>query len=331
MEIETAKLNEEWQKRTSQLMQRHEDEKRCLKRINEDGRELLREFIERKCKTETEGMMSSAVAELNAETKRKCEKVVECALAEQSALFEEQMRNSLLNLELDERNKTDELRTPMDLQHHLLACRHITELMHTMDIMKNEHEARVTKHKSGELKHSWSEFQSKQHNAKEANISSEIHRVAHELMIKKESEAEPDELLIIHDSVETVEGAWEDSKLAWIEGGRNQPFVDIKWKRLENDLIEQPADSFASLVFDRITQPQTSLHSRQSIQQIASSIIDMVRKSCDEGKLEENIARVIQAMLEDRSTTPTVDVHLMPKAAAVSIRHSLDVPEQRVL
>lgn len=327
--METTKLNKDWQERTNQLMQRQEDEKRCLRRLYEDGSALLREFIERKCKEMSEQTMSSALESFKVELEAEHEEVVE-ELAKQSKLFDEKMREMMKSLEFNDLDWTEELRA-MVVHHHSLVCRHVTELMQLMAVKQRQREMKnERKAQSGSLKHLWEDFLSKLHefvrdeqqlDAEEARILSEVHRVRRELVMEAtrrridgKSEVKPDELLIIHENGLNCHGAMDKSTLEWV-AGKSTPFPEVERKRLDKDQIEISTDLFAS------PRPLSSL---QSIQEIASSIIAMARESADESELRANITKVIEKLVDDRSSMPTNDDISTPKPETLGMRESCE-------
>lgn len=140
MEEETSKLNEEWQVKLEELMKIHETEKREIAQIFHDSRKLFCEFITKKHQEESKKLVEEAKEEVREEMKREYAKIIDDELAQQEKIFETSMEMTLKNLEKNDRDKMDELQNQclkaMDIQHHLMMCRQIIELLHLMSVEK---------------------------------------------------------------------------------------------------------------------------------------------------------------------------------------------------
>ena len=145
----------------------------------------MKQFIEKKCKLETDNLISQKIVETKHEMEERCSEAVERELAQQLLLFNEQMDNTITNLKVEDKNRIEEMSIQcvkaMDLQSHLMTIRQLSELMHMMTVekffwkakiqnVKNDlkHECEgvnmserlsVTRdHQSKSIKHLWDEF-----------------------------------------------------------------------------------------------------------------------------------------------------------------------------
>lgn len=147
VEAETKKLDEEWRRRLEELIKLHEEEKNDMKNIIEESRAVFCDSITKKYNDETEKLVEKARAEVQAEMEAKCAKIIDDELAQQEKVFEKSMETTLNNLSENDRDKMDELRNQclkaMDVQHHLMMCRQITELLHLMSVEKSHWEGRL--------------------------------------------------------------------------------------------------------------------------------------------------------------------------------------------
>lgn len=147
VEAETKKLNEEWHRRLQELIKIHEVEKNDMKNIIEESRAVLFDSITKKYKEETEKLVEKAKAEVREEMREECAKIIDDELAQQEKVFEKSMETTLNNLSENDRDKMDKLRNQclkaMDVQHHLMMCRQITELLHLMSVEKSHWEGRL--------------------------------------------------------------------------------------------------------------------------------------------------------------------------------------------
>lgn len=270
MENETRKLNEEWQERVNQLMMQHDAEKNCMRQFYDDSRELLREFVMGKFKAESEELASKAVAEAKIEMDKKCSEQVDSEIARQSFLFQEQMENTLKNLEINDKDRMEEMKrqclNAMDIQSHLMLCRQITEMMHMMTIEKKhwrkkmesqrkptelESEGKLLKkyaqhNQSKSIKYLLTEFMQELNDldvealdGDDEKIYQEIHQICRKFKRQKVDELE--KLLIIEEPT-VGELSKNNFNLDWIEmedSNKNienrPPFIDVKWEKFEID------------------------------------------------------------------------------------------------
>lgn len=289
---------------------------------------------------------------------------VERELAQQLALFDEQMENTLNNLKINDRQRMEEMRSQclsaMDLQSHLNAVRQISELMHLMTVEKqfwksklanmrrdlvsdealNECETSSTPaqgNQSKSIKRLWIEFlQRVDHSAgekldgDEMRICREIHHVRDKMMKQpgnydRTSTTPPP----VHDNV-VVKTVAETQSPPTNQSNGTDRFIDVAWEKMENYGNESDSDdSFSCHALKQFLQPQNSLHP-----EIASSIKNVMKK-VRELELDKNMAEVIHdAMLAEfasfNSLGQAVDFVPLPKTEVVTIRDSLNVLEKRV-
>lgn len=365
---ETEKLNEEWEKRVDRIKLQHEDEKKSLMKLNEEARNLFQEFLAKKCEHEKEILLKQTVAETKAEMEKNCVEQVNEELMQQSIDFDEKLENTLKNLEAIDKDRMNTLRNhcldSMDLQANLMTCRQLTEMMHMMVTIEKRWRMKMTDmkndfenpakdscdHQSKSLKQLWIEFQhqlcsfdGKMLGGDEKEIFDKILQIRGELMIEPSSDRSTDCFIIQeplafrHDAM-SEELMKDEQNVDWIEKRESEvgfrmeraPYVNVKW---ENDDIGSPTvDSFMSSVFNRFLEPQRSMH-RQATE-IASSIMELVKKSIDDEQLKENIATIVRDLLEGfagNKFSPDASVVVpMPKTEAVSIKDSMEVLARRV-
>lgn len=313
-----------------ELLAQHEEEKLCLKMIYEDGRELLREFVIRKCQKEADEQVTKAIADTKGEMEKKLSELVDKEVAQQAVSFEQQMENTLLNLESNDKDRMQEMREQclkaMDLQSHLMVCRQITELLQVMIVekqrwrMKNESfvdNVSLREHQSKSVKKLWTDFlqqldvvDCEKFDRDDRMIFDSVRQFQSELMLEQKQRidiADGAECFVIHEpdkSTATTNGA----TLEWINrkdnddciGKANMKLassVDIKWDRVgERAADESVVGSFSEAIFNRFAQPQHSMqhHPSLTVPKVASSIMNLMRESKDEKELELNIGMLIQ-------------------------------------
>jgi len=133
---ETRKLNEHWQLKIHQLQVEHERKMEEVKKFYDEGRCLLSESIKKKCRMENDKLLAKAIESTRREAKQKCAEAMAKELVVHTAEWEEKLRNTLAEREANDGQRMAEVRNQclkaMDVQHQLLICRQITELMHMM-------------------------------------------------------------------------------------------------------------------------------------------------------------------------------------------------------
>lgn len=261
-------------------------------------------------------------------------------LTQQSVLFQEQLENTLKNLEINDRDRMEKLRNKclkaMDIQNHLTACRHMTDMMQLLATQRKQNKHRnmktrneqesIIRETSGEharlnqsksIKHLWKELLGTiddVHNAPvdsdEKEIVDKIQKIRGDLNFGK-----VDEIFVIseHETNRTASDV-DACKL------NQRPIVE--WEKSNEDEILD-GNSFTSLLFK---QPQARRISE--IAKVTSSIMKMAR---GELKLSEydNLDTLMKKLLVDLAT-PDVEVLLLPKTRASHIKDSIDGIERRV-
>lgn len=360
-------MNEEWEEKVEKLKVQHEREIESLAKVNLDKeRKLSVKEIEKSTEVPSEDLNDAVTENLNSNSKaqetveinKNCQQAIDKELAHQSTTFQEQLQNTIKNLEVNDRDRMEEMRNQclqaMETQKHLMACRQITEMMQLLAMqrkqnqrlmkidVKNEKESIIGEasamggnsqhNQSKSLKHLWEEFLGRVDNVHNAQLDSDERKILNKIQqIRSELSAEiggdeSDEMFIISEPNDRK----QETNLDWLHRNANdddareisnRPLVE--WERSTD--IEMPAGSlFTSPLFDHISHPRRRT---SSIPKIATSIMKMAR---DESKLErESSQDAIMKKLLIHSSTADVDVVPLPRTEAVSIRDSKDVIEQR--
>lgn len=338
VETETKKLNEEWQRRLQELMMIHEEEKNDMVKIFQEARTVFCEFIAKKCKEESDKLVEKARADMKAEMKAECTKIIDQELANQHKIFEESMETTLNNLRANDRDRMNELRNQclnaMDVQHHLMMCRQITELLHLMSVEKRHYEAKLSELKdkyertisSLQSQHSQShlsgEHQSKSIFTKaltktlnsvnvntldehEKRIFDEIHRIManndRDSKIFIVTEASSSAVENSHSVID--ENDWINRKEDEMRLQRASPSVAVEWEKQKPTLNIFDDDTFMSSIFNRMST-DVERPSSKATQKIASSIIAMVRESTDDKLLEKSITELLHNMVTKHQRVP---------------------------
>lgn len=309
--------------------------------------------------------MCKAVKDTTLELERKFSSDVERELAQQLALFEEQMENTLNNLKINDRQRMEEMRSQclsaMDLQTHLMAVRQISELMHLMTVEKQFWKAKLANtrkdlvsdealsesettstaaqgNQSKSIKRLWIEFLQRvddcageKLDGDEMRICQEIHHVREKMM------KQPGNYDRTSTTGDIAAEQAETPSPSTIGSARHRPtsngtdrFIDVAWEKMENNGNESDTDdSFSCHALKQFLQPQHSLHP-----EIASSIKNVMKK-VRELQLDGNMAGMIHdALLAEfaslNSLSQAVDFVAMPKTEVVTIRDSLNILEKRV-
>lgn len=316
------------------LISLHEDEKQCLMKVYDEAQHLLKEFILGKCRCEAEKSVSEAVVKSKAEMEEKISEIVDKEVAEQSVLYQEQMRNTIRNLESNNKDRIDEMTNQclkaMDVQNHLMVCRHLTEMMHMMTVekqrwrrrmmdMKNEYESIVGKshiasansatesqdHQSKSIKYLWMEFGKQLDDVNVKALDESEQRIYNKI---REFHGE---LVMEHTASLAIDKEATVSRLADVNsthelntvckhqpGNRESPnFSEIsaQWERIDNFEGETPRHgSFSMELLNRMPMDQSTVKRQSSAPRIASTIVKMVRTSNDEKDLEKNIAILLK-------------------------------------
>lgn len=112
---------------------------------------------------------SNSNSEKTVEKKENCQQQIDKELAHQSTKFQEQLQNTIKNLEVNDKDRLEEMRRQcleaMDVHQHLMACRQITEMMQLLatqrkqnqrQMMKNEHKSIIGEASSENSQHNQS-------------------------------------------------------------------------------------------------------------------------------------------------------------------------------
>lgn len=291
----------------NQLTMAHEEEVKRFENSHEDGRGLMRELSVRMPQNETDELEVKAVADSREqdEMEMKMSAVNEDEVAQQIAKLQEQMRNTLRNLEINDNSRMNEMQDKclkaLDLQSNLLACLEMTEMVHMMALekqrcrmrmseMKNEHEAIVEAlrnkqpsrdHQSKSIKHLWMEFRSQLDDVDvgrldddEKEILDRFHQFHGQLMMEHPqlNSDGSDELFVIHepnrsaDDNATLDWIYRDDDIDCIRRQNAELASSVDVEWRKLDSVETPADaSLHATVFNRFFGPQHSVHRRSSI------------------------------------------------------------------
>lgn len=359
VENATKKLNDEWQSRMDELVAQHEEEKSCLKSIYEESCEQLREFMIEKCQRDAEVETSKAVIRTKEEMEAKLSEQLDIEVAQQAAQFQQELQNTLLNLEINDKDRMLEMRDKclraLDVQSHLMACRQMTELLHVMTLeqrrwrMKNEASARD--HQSNSIRNLWTDFlrqlddvDGERLGDDENRILDGVRRFQSELLIEQKQKIDSAECFVVleprrgtdDDNSTTARNRIDCENSDEAANAKLVSSVAVEWERVER--LDPPAGddgSFAKAVFNRFAQPQQSMHLPSTVPELASSIMSMLQESKDKKELELSIGVLIQdAIMKNLSlvdaTAAAVDIVAMPKTDAVHIKDSMTVLEKRV-
>lgn len=326
---EREKLIEEWEKRVDELKMKHEQERQRIMELNDEARDLLRDFLAKQFEHQREILLE---------------------LMQQSIDFEAKLQNTLKDLEVNEKHQAlrNQCIDSLDLQRNLMTCRQMTETMHYDERRSSEMKDTDMKNdfanskkdswddQSKSLKQLWIEFQhqldgfdSEELRGDEKEILNKIHQIRGELMMKRQradgsrNSSVIQEPIMASDDAEREELVKNLQSVDWIGERESRikraPYVNVK---RENDDIRAPTvDSFMSSGLNRFSQPQRSMQ-RQTTE-ITSSIIALVRNSNDD--LKENITAVVEGLLEasvgDKFET---DASVSPTSEAVNIKESVE-------
>jgi hypothetical protein len=321
-------------------MKIHEEEKNDMVKIFQDSRTVFCEFIAKKCKEETDKLVEKAREDAREEMKSECSKIIDDELANQHKIFQESMETTLNNLRANDIDRMDELRNQclnaMDVQHHLMMCRQITELLHLMSVEKRHYEAKLSELKNKyettisslqsqhPLSHLSGEHQSKSIfiaaltkalesvnvntlDEHEKRIFDEIHR------IMANNDRDSKIFIVTEASSSAVENSrsiidendWFNRETR-LQGASAS--VAVQWERQNPTLGVFDDDTFMSSIFNRISITDFERPSSEATQKIASSIIAMVRESNDDKLLEESVTEILHNMVTKHQPLPAESV-----------------------
>lgn len=322
-------------------MEIHVEEKNDMVKIFQEARTIFCEFIAKKCK-ESEKLVEKARADTRDEMKAECTKIIDDELANQHKTFEESMETTLNNLRANDRDRMNELRNQclnaMDVQHHLMMCRQITELLHLMSVEKRHYEAKLSELKDKydrtisllQSQHPQSHL-SGEHQSKsiftaaltktldsvnvntldehEKRIFDEIHR------IMANNDRDSKIFIVTEASSSAVENSrniidendWINRKEDEMRLQRTSASVAVQWEKQDPTCNVFNDDTFMSSIFNRMST-DVERPSLGATQKIASSIIAMVRESNDDKLLEESINELLHNMVTKHQRIPVESV-----------------------
>lgn len=355
-------------------MKIHEEEKSDMVKIFQDARAVFCEFIAKKCKEETDKLVEKAREDTKEEMKAECSKIIDDELANQHKVFEESMEMTLNNLRADDRDRMDELRSQclkaMDVQHHLMMCRQITELLNLMALEKRHYEEKLSEMKdkyesqisSLQSQHPQSNL-SGEHQSKsiftaaltktlesvdvnvldehEKRIFDEIHRIMANndcnskiFIVTEVSKSAADQNS--HNII--GENDWinrkEDEK--GLQKASASVAIAVQWEKQDPTRNIFNDDTFMSSIFNQMSTDVERPSSSVATQKIATQIIAMVRKSNDDKLLEESIIEILHKMTEKpREPTESISqpVIRMPvlRTEPLRVKDSLElINEKRI-
>lgn len=327
----------------------HEAETNCLREIYEEGCELLSKFITDKCSRKFKELMAETLAEARVEMEKECCETVDRELAAQSVLFQEQLQNTLSNLEEGCKDRMEEMKSQclvaMDLQSHLLICQKITEMMHMMTMEKKRCRTKlmdVKREHEGEKK-SGSKVSTLDDQSKsikqlltemlqqldgvdvrtlaqdEMRIFHEIHRIHDDVMIEASQKVcDTDEVLIIHQPAVAKDKLMNDvASLDWIDRKNDVNFRENHASFpaasfSKHDAIDKNVQSsFASSFESSIFQrfAQSNSPSQSSSPEELASKIIKIVKETNDDKHLKENVASIISNVMSAERFPPVDLH----------------------
>lgn len=340
-------------------MKIHEEEKNDMVKIFQEARAVFCEFIAKKCKEESDKLVEKARVDTREAMKAECTKIIDDELANQHKIFEESMDATLNNLRANDIDRMDELRNQclnaMDVQHHLMMCRQITELLHLMSVEKRHYETKLSEVKN-KYETTISSLQSQhpsthlsgEHQSKSIFIAA-LTKALDSVNVNTLDEHEKrifDEIRRImanndRDSkifivAEASTSAIENSRRIidendWLNREEDElrlqtASVAVQWEKQEQNYGIFDDDTFMSSIFNRMSTDVDRPSSRAT-QKIASSIIAMVRKANDDKLLEESITEILHSMVTKHQRVPAESVIPMPvlRTEPLQIRDSAEL------
>lgn len=351
-------------------MKIHEEEKNDMMKIFQEARTVFCEFIAKKCKEETDKLVEKAKLDTREAMKEELAKLIDDELANQQKVFEESMEMTLNNLKANDRDRMNELRNQclnaMDVQHHLMMCRQITELMHLMSIEKCHYDAKLSEMRD-KYEMTISSLQSQlpsslltgEHQSKSifiATVEKVLERFAlnrldeHEKRIFDEihcimanNDCDSKIFIVTEASSNAVENSlniidendWINQKEDEMRLQRASASVAVQWERQNLSIFND--DTFMSSIFNRMST-DFDRPSSKATEKIASSIIAMVRESNNDKLLEESITEILHNMVtKQHRVLPAESVvqHVIPmpvmRERSIQIKDSVElINEKRI-
>lgn len=368
VETETKKLNEEWERKWQELKKLHEQEKKDMIEIFHDSRKVFCDFISKKFKQDTEKLIEQARDEVRREMEVRCANLIDEELAQQHKNFEESMEVTLNNLKANDRDKMNELRSQclrtMDVQHDLLVCRQITELLHLIGVERRHCEEKLCE-MSGRYKATIESLQSRleahethqQHPSKSiftAALMTTLNGVDDVNALDEHEKRIFDEIQRLmqndsnhgNDDNEASSGTFivseasnshqNSNKSDWIfvndnEMGsqRNSSSVAVQWERIDSLEIPEADDAFLSSIFN----DTSSTTDAQTLSQIALSIMELLKLELDERNLQTAISAVLRNTLGMQKRETLQPLIPMPttttSADPLRIKDSVEIVHQK--
>ncbi|CRK92940.1 CLUMA_CG006624, isoform A [Clunio marinus] len=346
--------DEECQKRINDLISKHEYEKTKLRKTYDDARDLLTKFTSKKFQIEMGKVRTKAYDEAESEMNGKVLEIVDREIANQNILCQEQINNTLKNMEINNRDRINEMKNQclkaMDVQNHLMTCRHITEMMHMMTVQKRYWSRQISDMKNdlenlmGTLpKNSFPHHQSKSIKRLFMELVSQIHNVNNEELDETEKTLLDgirqlhSELLMTSNSEEMTQGyensirskenvkTEHDDRLIDIHCIETSNLkllssIEVQWEKIENVDNEMfPSNSFLLTVFNRFNM----VRSRQSVSTSNNSSFEPTMTDNDSLNILESFS-LADAM------APAVAIIPMPKTEDFHAKDSLTLMNKRV-
>lgn len=277
---------------------------------------------------------------------KECDEKLEQELLLQSVVFQEQLENTMKNLEANDRDRMEEMRNQcmktMDVYHHLMACRQVTEMMQLLATQRKQNKQRKIETRnesiitapSGEhsrlnqsksIKYLWREFLARiddysddaQLDSDERKIVDKIQQIRNDLDCMLEG---VDEIFII---------SGQEGQQDWLHRTSDVDVCKItqrpivEWEHTNNESDIPKGNSFTSLLFKHPQERRAS-----EIPKITSSIIKMARGE-PETNVDTDQNKLMKKLLLDASS-PDVEIVPLPNPKAASIKDSVEVIHKHV-
>jgi hypothetical protein len=147
----TKKLNDEWEEKFKFLMEKHRNEMNEMRKIYDESRQLFCEFTTKKSEEKTRNLLEKCANETEQNLLEKWQLSVDedlmTKLISQVIDLQNVMQERINNYDAKERMIISKLRneylSKMDMQNHLMTCRHTTELFHLMNVVKQNWQEKI--------------------------------------------------------------------------------------------------------------------------------------------------------------------------------------------
>ena len=317
----------------------HDAEKNCIRQFYDESRELLREFVMERFQKGSKNLASEAVDRAESEMDENCFELVDAEVARQSVVFQEQMENTLKNLEFNEKDRMEEMKkqclNAMDLQSHLMLCRQIAEMMLMMTVEKKhwskkieelqqrptelENEKKLLKcaqpdqsnsikYLLKELMHRLDDLDVQALDGDEKKIYDKIYQISREKLMERKQENAEELFFIQEPTVDKCELSKNELNRDWIEEHdtrksvqQQPPYINVKWEKLENEENFAQTDIVDGSFASSVFNRFTQ--PQNSIHPNAPSDIPQIESSIigmvKNSKYEERLHEDISAMIHD--------------------------------